>query len=98
MLLDQFGTADPVTGYIPSYAVDLVNYNNAAPWPAQAAGNGPALIRVHAGRLRQRSLELDGQRRRSRKLSNVGGTPGEANISWILCRRPFPRAWPLTHR
>ena len=48
MSLDQFGAADPVTGYIPSYEVDRVKYNNVAPWPTQAAGSGPALVRVHA--------------------------------------------------
>ena len=39
--------ADPATGYLPSYEVDRVKYNNATPWPTQAAGEGPALIRVH---------------------------------------------------
>ena len=47
MSLDEFGAADPLTGYMPTYEVDRVKYNNVAPWPTQAAGGGPALIRVH---------------------------------------------------
>jgi len=46
MELDQFGAPES-SGYIPSYTADAVDYNNVAPWPTQAAGSGPALIRVH---------------------------------------------------
>ena len=44
------------------------------------------------GRLRQRSLELDGQRRRP------AARPARPTWSWIPCRPPFPRAWPARHR
>ena len=75
MNLDQFGAADPVTGYLPSYAVDLVNYDNTAPWPTQPAGDGPALIRVHVADYGSDPLnwmaggdEPDNQRQRQRPL------------------------------
>ena len=78
MTLDKFGTADPVTGYIPSYAVDLVNYHNTAPWPAQAAGNGPALIRVHAADYG--SDPLNWMASGDGPVTNVSASPGAASL------------------
>ena len=80
MSLDQFGTADPVTGYVPSYQVDRVHYNNAAPWPVQAAGSGPALIRIHAADYGDDSANWmasgDGS------VINVGANAGVGNLTF----------------
>ena len=77
--VDQFGAADPVTGYVPSYAVDLVNYGIAAPWPTQPAGGGPALIRVHVADYGNDPLNWlasgDGP------VTNVGASPGAGNLT-----------------
>ena len=59
-------------GYVPSYRVDHVNYNNAAPWPTEPDGNGPALIRIHTADYGNDAINWE--------ASNVGGTPGQANI------------------
>ncbi|MGA2068975.1 MAG: lamin tail domain-containing protein, partial [Thermoguttaceae bacterium] len=79
MSLDQFGPADPATGYIPSYAVDLVDYSDAAPWPTQPDGNGPALIRVHMADYGNDPANWmasgDGP------VTNVGGNAGAASLT-----------------
>jgi hypothetical protein len=72
MALDQFGESDSETGYIPVYEVDRVQYSDAAPWPTLAAGNGPALIRANTADYGSDPLNW--------LNSNVGGTPGAANV------------------
>lgn len=54
--LDKSGEAislslpgDPeLDGTVPYYRADHVNYEDAAPWPSEPDGNGPALVRVAA--------------------------------------------------
>ena len=50
-----------------------MHYNNAAPWPTQPASGGPALIRVHVADY--------GSDPATGWPSNVGGTPGAANLA-----------------
>ena len=59
-------------GYVLSYRVDHVNYNNAAPWPIQPDSNGSALIRVNTADYGNDAINWE--------ASNVGGTPGQANL------------------
>ncbi len=44
--LFRLGQADP-TGVIPNYRSDYVNYDDVAPWPIEADGQGAALNRLH---------------------------------------------------
>jgi hypothetical protein len=80
MSVDQFGAADPSTGYLPSYETDNVNYGNVAPWPTQPAGNGPALIRVHVADYGNDPLNWmasgDGP------VTNVGAGAGAGNLTF----------------
>lgn len=46
LALYQAGAADPITAFVPYYQGDLVAYSSAAPWPVEAAGLGPDLIRL----------------------------------------------------
>ena len=63
----------PSNGYMPSYRVDHINYNNAAPWPIQPDGDGPALIRINTADYGNDAINWE--------ASNVGGTPGQANLA-----------------
>ncbi|MGA2033900.1 MAG: lamin tail domain-containing protein, partial [Thermoguttaceae bacterium] len=67
------GSVVAINGYVPSYRVDHVNYNNASPWPIAPDGNGPALIRVHAPDYGNDAINW--------MASNAGGTPGAANLT-----------------
>ncbi len=68
--LAQLGDAYP--GYVASFEIDHVNYGAAAPWPSQADGDGPALIRIHTADY--------GNDPANWEASNSGGTPGAANL------------------
>ncbi len=68
------GPANPTTGFLPYYQTDVVEYSNAAPWPTQAAGAGPSLIR-----LRPADYGNDSD---NWMASNTGGTPGATNIAY----------------
>jgi hypothetical protein len=73
LALYQAGPADPISGFIPDFQADLVHYNNAAPWPSEAAGSGAALIRLRAADY--------GNDPNNWMASNIGGTPGAANLA-----------------
>ena len=66
------GDVTALNGYVPFYRVDHINYNNAAPWPTAADGDGPALIRIHAADYGNDAINWE--------ASNSGGTPGQANL------------------
>ena len=66
------GSVAAPNGYVPFYRVDHVNYNNAAPWPTEPDGNGPALIRIHTADYGNDAINWE--------ASNAGGTPGQANV------------------
>ena len=66
------GTVAAPSGYIPFYRVNHVSYNNAAPWPLEPDGNGPALIRIHTADYGNDAVNWE--------ASNAGGTPGQANV------------------
>ena len=68
----QIGAVTALDGYEPSYRLDHVNYQNAAPWPTQPDGDGPALIRIHTADYGNDAINW--------WSSNAGGTPGQANI------------------
>ena len=68
----QTGSVAALNGYVPSYRVDHINYQNAAPWPTQPDGNGPALIRIHTADYGNDPINWG--------ASNAGGTPGQANL------------------
>ena len=57
---------------MPSYRDDHVKYNNSAPWPTQADGDGSALIRIDTANY--------GNDADNWWASNVGGTPGQPNL------------------
>ena len=85
-------SAPPIPfGYIPTYAVNLVDYDDPARDRA-TGGHWTGLNARSPGRLWQRSRELDVQRRRS---GSQHGTirPRRASSS-IPCRPPCLRAWP----
>jgi hypothetical protein len=63
---------EELTGFIPRYMADLVEYNSAAPWPAEAAGGGHSLVRVDQGAF--------GNDVANWTISALpGGTPGRPN-------------------
>ncbi|MGA2501590.1 MAG: lamin tail domain-containing protein, partial [Tepidisphaeraceae bacterium] len=66
------GSVAPLNGYVPSYRLDHVNYQNSSPWPTRPDGNGPALMRIHAAEYGNDQVNW--------WASNAGGTPGGANI------------------
>ena len=68
----ETGSVTALNGYVPSYRVDHVNYNNATPWPIQPDGDGPALVRIHTADYGNDAINW--------QASNVGGTPGQANL------------------
>ncbi|MFI5382012.1 MAG: Ig-like domain-containing protein, partial [Tepidisphaerales bacterium] len=70
--LFQLGQADPITGWVPSYETDRVNYNDIAPWPTEADGNGPSLLRVHVAAYGNDPVNW--------QAAKIGGTPGFANV------------------
>ena len=68
----ESGSVAPSNGFMPSYRVDHINYNNAAPWPIQPACAGSAPIRI--------STADYGNDASNWEASNLGGTPGQANL------------------
>jgi hypothetical protein len=76
------GSVVALNGYVPAYRVDHVNYNNASPWPTQPDGDGPALIRIHTADYGNDSANW--------QTSNVGGTPGTANVPLDQLTPPVP--------
>ncbi len=68
--LDEVGATYP--GYVASYEIDHVNYGVQAPWPTEPDGSGPALIRIHTADY--------GNDVANWGASNMGGTPGKANL------------------
>ncbi len=71
--LFQTGTPDGVTGFVPYFQSDLVDYANSAPWPTEAAGGGPSLMRLRAA---DYANDPDNW-----IASNGGGTPGVGNLA-----------------
>ncbi len=57
---------------MPFYRVDHINYSNATPWPTAPDGGGPALIRINTANYGNDPINWE--------ASNVGGTPGQANL------------------
>ena len=68
----ESGSVTAANGYVPFYRVDHVNYQNSSPWPTRPDGDGPALMRIHAADY--------GNDQADWWASNVGGTPGQANM------------------
>ena len=66
------GTVAPLNGYLPSYRVDHVKYQITSPWPTQADGDGPALVRIDPADY--------GNDAQNWWASNVGGTPGQPGL------------------
>ena len=64
--------AQSYPGYVASYEIDHVNYGDDAPWPTEPDGSGPALIRIHTADY--------GNDVANWEASNIGGTPGTANL------------------
>jgi hypothetical protein len=62
--------------FIPYYRVDYVNYDDSAPWAAEADGSGSSLSRLHPG-----PDELYGNDPASWAPSIHLGTPGAANAT-----------------
>ncbi|MBN1671398.1 MAG: lamin tail domain-containing protein [Kiritimatiellae bacterium] len=58
-------------GYVPCIRVDRVKYNDRAPWPEAADGDGPSLERIDS--------TLHGNDPCNWTVGYPGGTPGEAN-------------------
>ena len=61
-----------LTGYIPYFREDYVNYGEALPWPPEPDGTGPSLARV--------SAEAYGNDAGNWSTGIAGGTPGAANV------------------
>jgi hypothetical protein len=57
-------------GFVPYYTVDRVDYRNRAPWPSDADGNGPSLVK--------RSPLAYSNDAANWMLGVVNGSPGEA--------------------
>ena len=70
----QADAADPVTGYIPYWRVDNVDYKDGGLWPKEADGEGPAAGREDSG--------IYGSDPTNWEATGAGGTPGKAN-AWI---------------
>ncbi|MEE8452309.1 MAG: lamin tail domain-containing protein, partial [Thermoguttaceae bacterium] len=65
---------DPeVSGYLPYYRIDYVNYNDVVPWPLEADGRGSALNRIDTAAYGNDPINW--------AASTQFGTPGAANIS-----------------
>ncbi|MBE3098267.1 MAG: lamin tail domain-containing protein [Planctomycetes bacterium] len=62
-------------GTVPYYRVDRVTYNNAAPWPTEPDGHGPALARLSAAAY--------GNDVANWEAGHTGGTPGAPNAGTI---------------
>ena len=59
----ESGSVAAANGYVPSYRVDHINYNNAAPWPTEPDGDGPALIRINTADYGNDADQLGGEQR-----------------------------------
>ena len=70
--LFQVGEADPLSGYIPYYRIDHVNYGDHAPWPAEPDGTGSSLNRLDVNQYGNDPVNW--------QAGALGGTPGQANI------------------
>ena len=66
------GDPEPDTGFVPYYRVDRVSYDDEAPWPLRADGEGSALGRVVA--------TAYGNDVANWVATTAGGTPGAANM------------------
>jgi len=67
--LSRPGDPELVDGFVPYYRADHVNYDDAAPWPSAADGDGPSLDR--------QAMNLFGNDPASWQASaEIGGTPG----------------------
>ena len=66
------GVVNDNNGFIPSYQIDHVNYNNQTPWPTDADTTGAALSRLYADRYGNDPVNWG--------AANVGGTPGAPNL------------------
>ena len=72
LALDQAGPADPVTGFVPYYRTDLVNYSSTCALADGRGRRGAALIRLRPADY--------GNDVNNWLASNTGGTPGAANL------------------
>src|SRR5579862_224206 len=66
---------DPVQGggvYVPYVAVEALDYANTAPWPLEAAGTGPSLVRINP-------LTYSNDPINWKKSSTNGGSPGTSD-------------------
>ena len=79
------GDVTPLNGYVPFYRVDHVSYNSTAPWPTAPDGNGSALVRIHTADYGNDAVNWE--------TSNVGGTPGAANLVIDTWRPRCRRTW-----
>ena len=82
----ESGSVAAANGYVLSYRVDHINYNNAAPWPIQAGRRRPGLDPHQHGRLRQR-------RRSTGRRATWAARPASPTSCWTLAAHRSRRAW-----
>jgi len=66
------GEPEAGTGFVPYIAVDRVNYDDDAPWPASPDGGGPSLARL--------SATSYGNDAGNWAAEVIGGSPGRSNF------------------
>jgi hypothetical protein len=66
------GTPEQVSGYIPYYRTDYVNYGDSLPWPEESDGQGASLSRM--------SATAYGNDPGNWGTGTTGGTPGVENV------------------
>ena len=66
------GVVNVDDGFVPTYQIDHVNYDNQIPWPTDADATGAALSRLHADQYGNDPINWG--------AANVGGTPGTPNL------------------
>jgi len=71
--VDLFRPGDrEITGFIPRYLADMVEYHSQAPWPVEAAGGGHSLARID-------ELAFGNDVANWAASTRPGGTPGRSN-------------------
>lgn len=69
----QVGEADSLTGYVPYYRVDYVNFEDHAPWPAEPDGTSSSLNRLDANQYGNDPINWG--------AGGWRGTPGKVNVA-----------------
>ncbi len=70
--LFQLGAADPLSGYVPDYRLDYVNFDDHAPWPSEPDGTGSPLNRVDVDQYGNDPINWI--------AGGHPGTPGQPNV------------------